>query len=448
MGLGCHLTNWQLRSPPHLTLLNKKLTDVAAGRIDRLLVLMPPRHGKSLLTSHYFPAWLIGNRPDARVILASYEADFAGSWGRAARDTLLLACQEGLFPDTEIRRDTLAARRWETTAGGGMICAGVGGAITGRGANVFLIDDPVKNQEEALSPTYRERAWDWYNSTATTRLEPGAAVILIMTRWHQADLGGRILSPEFSDPDEIACWDVVSLPAIAKEADPLGRRPGEPLWPWRYSKEALDRRKRQIGSYWWGALYEQEPTVREGGLFSESWFEVVDVDDLPEMEQLVRFWDLAATEKTRKGDPDFTAGALVGRSNGLFYVLDMKRFQLSSGKVEKRVKDTALTDGPGVAIIMEQEPGSSGKTVVDSYAHDVLQGFDFRGQPSTGSKEVRADPLARAAERGDIKVLRASWTHAFLEEFGGFGAGAAHDDQVDATSGAFNELALDDVFIQ
>ena len=259
----------QWKTARHLDLLNDALVDVALGKTPRLLITMPPRHGKSLLTSQYFPAWYLGNYPARRVILASYEADFAAGWGRKARD-LLEEHGPSLF-GISIRKDSKAADRWEIAHhGGGMITAGVGGAITGRGSNILIIDDPVKNAEEANSETYREKTWEWYTSTAYTRLEPGGAVILIMTRWHEGDLAGRILAQQ-SEPTSDS-WRVLNLPALAEDRDALGRAPGEPLWPERFTALDFSRIRQTIGGYFFSALYGQRPTPAEGGLFKRSWF--------------------------------------------------------------------------------------------------------------------------------------------------------------------------------
>lgn len=210
---------------------------------------MPPRHGKSEMASRYTPAWYLGRYPNRRVILASYEADYAASWGRKARD-LLEEHGSSLF-GVCVRQDSHAANRWDLADhNGGMTTAGVGGAITGRGADLLIIDDPVKSVEEAESETYRARTWDWWRGVALTRLEPGGSVILVMTRWHEDDLAGRILQ------EDSANWRVLSLPAIASDDldDPLDREPGEPLWPERYDADALARRRQEMGS----RLFEAE----------------------------------------------------------------------------------------------------------------------------------------------------------------------------------------------
>jgi hypothetical protein len=248
-------------SPRHVQLVDRILVDAAAGRLkDRgyagIIISEPPRHGKSTHCSHWFPAWFLGRYPQKNVILTSYEADFAASWGRKVRDTLQEHGKREF--GVTVRADSSSASRWETTAGGGMITAGAGGAITGRGAHLLVIDDPVKNAEEAASMTIRDSVWDWYLTTARTRVEPGGFQVIIMTRWHPDDLVGRLLKQMQEDPkaDRFA---VVDLPALAEGDDPLGRAPGEPLWPERYDAEELERIKATLGTRAWSSLYQQRP---------------------------------------------------------------------------------------------------------------------------------------------------------------------------------------------
>ena len=252
--------------PRHIELLDRAIVETVKGG-GRLLVAMPPRHGKSEMASRYTPAWYLGRYPNRRVILASYEADYAASWGRKARD-LLEEHGSSMF-GVRVRQDSHAANRWDLADHtGGMTTAGVGGAITGRGADLLIIDDPVKSVEEAESETYRARTWDWWRGVALTRLEPGAAVILVMTRWHQDDLAGRILQ------EDSANWRVLSLPAIADDDcdDPLDREPGEPLWPERYDAGALARRRQEMGSRLFEAEYQQQPAPATGSIFKREWF--------------------------------------------------------------------------------------------------------------------------------------------------------------------------------
>ncbi|MFA4974887.1 MAG: phage terminase large subunit [bacterium] len=417
----------------HLDYLNNRLLEVAAGRLKRLMVFLPPRHGKSEFISKYFAAWYLGTFPDRKIILTSYEADFAAQWGRRARELIEEHGGLSFLERVEVSSDSSAASRWDIKGhAGGMVTAGVGGPITGKGANLILIDDPVKNAEQAASETYREKTWEWYRSTLYTRLEPGGAIILIMTRWHEDDLGGRLLEDMRQGGDQ---WAIINFPALAEEGDPLGRSAGDPLWPDRFSLPELEKVRRTLGSYFWAALYQQRPAPSEGGLFKRHWFEIVGA--YPSDCNRVRRWDIAATAK----GGDYTCGLLLGEKDGAFYVIDVRRTQENPAGVEALIRQTADLDGPDTSIRMEQEPGSSGKGIIDHYARYVLRGYAFKGVPSTGSKVERARPVSAAAEAGNVKIVRGSWNAAFLDEVSAFPTGK-HDDIVDTLSGSFSDLTL------
>ncbi len=248
----------------HLIVLNDHLVRVAGGEIDRLVVTMPPRHGKSVLVSQWFPAWYLGVFPDRQVMLASYEATFARSWGRKARQALT---EHGPWVfGVDVAEEPRAADWWQVAAHNGvMVTAGIGGALTGKGADLLLLDDVVKNAEEAASDTIRRKHVDWWQSTASTRLQPGGAVVLVMTRWNEADLAGYLLS------EQPGRWTVLNLPAIAEsDDDPLGRTEGQALCPELYDEAALEEIRRQVGSYYFAALYQQRPAPAEGRLFKRA----------------------------------------------------------------------------------------------------------------------------------------------------------------------------------
>ena len=253
-----------------------------AGKIPRLIINMAPRHGKSELVSHWFPVWFLDTFPQFRVILTSYEADYAASWGRKVRNTIQ-AHQEELR--VRISSDSSAANRWDTTDGGGMNTAGAAGPITGKGANVLIIDDPHKDREQAESEVYREKIWDWWTGTARERLEPmpwapHGVAILMMTRWHTDDLASRLIARKVDLVEEAQYalpWYVYKLPALALDNDPLGRAPGEALWPEKYSREALLTTKAEISPYDWEAEYQQSPIMKAGSLFRREYFYPIEV---------------------------------------------------------------------------------------------------------------------------------------------------------------------------
>lgn len=243
--------------------------------MKRLMLFVPPRHGKSELGSIMFPAWYLGKHPEKEIITSSYSAELAQDFGYKTRNLVDTQEYKELF-NTKLRDDSKSKSKWLTEEGGGYTAVGVGGAITGRGADLLIIDDPIKNREEAESLTIREKVWSWYTSTAYTRLEKDAAVILILTRWHQDDLAGRLLKAREEGGDK---WEVVKFPAIATR-DELFRREGEALWTDKYNIDALNQIKNTVGVYDWSALYQQEPVSSESQEFKQEFFQYRTMDQV------------------------------------------------------------------------------------------------------------------------------------------------------------------------
>lgn len=231
-----------------------------------LILTVPPRHGKSRECSIDFPAWFLGRNPQKEIIISSYSADLALDFGGKTRDKVDSESYKIIFPNVRLKEDEKAKGKWSTNHGGGYMAAGVGGAVTGRGADIFLVDDPVKNAEEAASLVMREKVWEWWKSTAFTRLHPKGVMIIIMTRWHLDDLAGRILA----DPEFAPMTKVIEFPALAKHDEEF-RHEGEALWPTRYSEEALTQIKIVVGPYVWAALYQCSPILTEKQEFKPEW---------------------------------------------------------------------------------------------------------------------------------------------------------------------------------
>jgi len=242
------------------------LEKVERGELKRLMVFMPPRHGKSEICSIQFPAWYLGKNPSREVICSSYSADLAVEFGRKTRNLFASPEYQNVFKNTTLAEDSKAAGNWNTNIGGSYKATGAGGAITGKGADIFLIDDPVKNREEAESEVVRQSKWDWYRSTARTRLNPGAAIVFVVTRWHDADLAGMILQNDVNHE-----WTVLSIPAIA-DHDEEFRKTGEALWPAQYPVSELMSIKTDVGVYEWSSLYQQQPISSELQEFKNHWF--------------------------------------------------------------------------------------------------------------------------------------------------------------------------------
>jgi len=423
---------WQ--TPPHLCLIDELLLDLVAGVSRRVLIFAPPRHGKSVLVSHFLPAWFLLTHPHRRVILASYEADFAAGWGRKVRDTVT---RWGPVFGVRVRSDSKAADRWEIEGhGGGMQTAGAGGPILGKGADLFVIDDPVKNATEALSPVHRRKVWDWFNSTVDTRLEPGAAVVETQQRWHTEDLGGRLLREQPRD------WRCVSIPALAEPGDPLGRAVGEALWPERYPREELERKRRNAPT-WFAAQYQQRPLDLEGGFF-RGLDRIKVIGATPTADNFarqVRFWDLASTEAQAGADPDWTVGVRMGKhKDGGYFVLHVVRERAGPQGVRRLIRQTAELDGKTVPVRVEREGGASGKIAADLLVREVLDGWPALAVAPEGSKAERAEPWGSQIEAGNVTLVRGEWNAALLDEHRAFPSGD-HDDQVDACSGAHTFLA-------
>ncbi|MDE1988888.1 MAG: phage terminase large subunit [Betaproteobacteria bacterium] len=411
------------RASWHHRLIAQRLQRVADVPAQRLIITMPPRHGKTELASIRLAPWLLTRRPKASIIAATYAQDFADELGRKARAVMQTTAHRWLAPHAALAPDNRAVSRWQTVSGGSYYAVGVGGPLTGRGADVLLIDDPHKNRAEAESKVSRDTVWDWFRSTAYTRLEKGASVAIIMTRWHEDDLVGRCL--ETGEP-----WDVLSLAAIAEQDEPH-RRAGEALWPEKYPLDTLEQIRRTVGEREWAALYQQRPAPLEGALFKPDQLQVLDAE--PAGVDWVRAWDFGAT---RDGDP--TVGAKLGLWNGRPVIADIVRIQGPPELVERTLLATASRDGNGVRIDLPQDPGQAGKSQVQNFT-SMLRGYTVRSSPETGDKVLRAEPLAAQVNVGNVFMVRAAWNAALVDEMRVFPNGS-HDDQVDALSRAYAAL--------
>ena len=403
--------------------------DVAAGRIKRLIVSMPPRHGKSELVSRYFPAWYLGTFPDKRIILVSYEADFAATWGRKARD-LLEEHGPSLF-GIRVSGTSSAANRWDIEGHeGGMVTAGVNGPITGKGADIGIIDDPVKNDQEAMSATYQERAYEWYKSTFRTRIQRDGAIILIMTRWHENDLAGKLLAAQEEEGEK---WEIVSLPAIAEDDDPLGRELGQPLCPDLFSKDALESIKKAVGSYWWASLYQQRPSPAEGGIFKRNWWQYY--RRVPDrFDEIIQSWDM--TFKDTK-TADYVVGQVWGRKGADKYLLDQVRDRMDFPATVQAVRNLSAKWPQAKVKLVEDK--ANGPAVIATLKKEISGLIPVEPQ---GSKESRAWAVSAEVEAGNVYLPDPSiapWVHDFVEECAAFPNGA-NDDQVDAMSQALMRL--------
>lgn len=434
---------------PFHHIVAEHLEAVESGEIKRLMIFAPPQHGKSELSTRRFPAWYMGRNPDKGVISASYNADFARGFGRNVRDIIFSREYQNIFPGIAIRSDNRAAEEWELEQGGKYFSVGVASATTGKGAHLFLIDDPVKDRKDADSPTKREDAWNWYRDVVFTRLQDDAAVVMTLTRWHFDDLAGRAL--QLAESGRGKPWTILKLPAIAVPrlhfetkmpilnedgsvpGDPLGRKPNEPLAPSRFSLASLLEKQEVSGERTWSALYQQVPMSDQGGMFKTAWFGAHE-GPLPQKRIRVRAWDLAASI-----DGDWTVGLLMSRdTDGFFYVEHIIRFRGTPLEVERKIIETAHNDGRSVQIRLPQDPGQAGVHQISNLTRK-LAGFRVKAERPTGKKHIRAEPFAAQVEAGNVKLVNGFWKDIFLEEASVFPLGQ-HDDQIDAASDAFNAL--------
>jgi predicted phage terminase large subunit-like protein len=333
-----------------------------------------------------------------------------------------------LYPDIGLSRDSARADAWDIAfREGGMDAMGINGGITGKGGHLIIVDDPVVSREEAESPILRDKIFEAFMDDIYSRREPGAAILVVMTRWHQADLAGRLLEEQ---PGE---WSELRLPALAEEHDPLGRQPGEALWAARFPAQFFDVPKRY--PYSWAGLYQQRPTPDKGGLFEPEKIEVVDVP--PECVRVVRFYDLAVTEKKKA---DWTAGIKLGVTHDeRFVIFDVFRVQQELPDVHQGVIQNAKIDTPTVPIRLEAE--KAGIVELQFLLRDPnLRAWTIDAESPEGDKYTRAAPVAARVNSGRFMMVRAEWNRALVDELRLFPLGD-HDDQTDALSGAFRMLS-------
>jgi predicted phage terminase large subunit-like protein len=340
-----------------------------------------------------------------------------------------------VFPDLKLDPERTAVEEWETTAGGGYKAVGVGSALTGSGAHILLIDDPVKDHVEADSETHRDNVWEWYDSTAGTRLMPGGGVIVIMTRWHDDDLAGRLLKRSKEDP-EADQWEVLSFPAIAEE-DEHHRRKGEALHPERYGLRALMRRMKNMAHRFWVALYQQRPTVAEGQILKRAWwkeYRLTPKEMAAQCDRVVQSWD--CTFKDTDGT-DFVVGQVWGLKGADFYLLDEVRDRMDLPTTVKTVRSLSVKWPEAELKLVEDK--ANGPAVVATLKREIPGLVEVS---PIGSKTARATAASVYLESGNTwlpEPKHLASVHDFVDECAAFPAGA-HDDRVDAYSQAINRL--------
>ena len=430
----CAYVDPTYETPKHLQILCDALDKVESGEIKRLMVFMPPRHGKSETVSRKFPAYYLGKRPDDNVILASYGHTLAKSFSKASRDLVESRRYKTVFP-IRTAADDRSANDWNVAGRkGGMLSSGIGGATTGYGANLFVIDDPVKNKEEAESEVIREKHWDWYRAVAYTRLEPQARLVLMMTRWHQKDLGGKILAQAKKDGD-LDDWTIINFSAVAdKKSDPLKRKEGEALWKERYSTKTLENIRKKVGSRIWFALFQGKPQDPESQIVSREWIKWY--RSLPIEYERFGGIDTATSLKTTA---DHTSLVDVCKCwEGYLWVDDVFLEKVSVRAFAKHV--SAAHDSKNYSLInLEQNnAGEAVKQRVDEVGREEETYPPVSAVVASTDKVTRVYEWSHLIENGTIKFKSGNpRVAALVDHLINFdGKGSDIDDDVDATGHA------------
>lgn len=411
----------------HHRLIAQHLQKVSTGEIRRLMVFMPPRHGKSMLASEFFPAWWLAQHPDQYIIAATYAQELADDFGRKVRNLCRTDQHKALFPASSLQEDSQAANRFHTSQGGAYFAVGAGGPITGRGAHLLLIDDPIKGREEAESETMRRRLRDWYTSVARTRLMPGGAIVVIQTRWHEDDLAGWLLREH-----EHEGWVTLSLPAVAEPGDLLNREEGAPLWPESYPASELETIRRSVGSRDWLALYQQRPSASEGSVFRrEHWRYHTPTETEPKavcaalgVHRIIQAWDTAF--KTGQGN-DYSVGITLGVTTSRYYVLDLWRDRVEFPELRRALISQAQKWGAHAIVV---EDTAAGQSLLQELRRETR--LPLIARKADRDKSARAHAVTPIHEAGLVYLPEdAWWLGDFVDEMASFPA-APHDDQVDA----------------
>lgn len=414
--------------PPFLELVVARLEAVERGEIRRLIISMPPRHGKSLLASTFFPAWYLGRNPDRYVIAASYGAELAEDFGRRIRNTVQSPLHRAIFPESRLAEGSAAAHRFDLTRGGAYYAVGRGGSMTGRGAHLLSLDDPLKDAEEANSPTIRRNLQLWFATTAYTRLMPGGAVVLTQTRWHEDDLAGWLLREYAAEG-----WEVLSLPAIAEEHDLTGRAEGEALWPERFSNEALQSIKRQLGSAAFASLYQQRPAPIEGRVFRREWWRRYTAAPAPS--ELLRIVMSVDTAFKAGQENDYTAVTIWGETDTEYCLLHAWRERVEFPELKRKIIEFARAWSPYAVLI---EDKGSGQSLLQELDRDT--NLPLHPVKVTSDKMSRAVGVTAIIEAGKVLLpVSAGWLDDFFEEVSTF-PGSRHDDYVDTLTQALRYL--------
>ena len=399
---------------------------VARGELKRLIINMPPRHTKSEFASYLLPAWFLGQFPHKKVIQTSHTAELAVGFGRKVRNLVDSEAYKEIFPSLSLQADSKAAGRWNTSAGGDYFAIGVGGAVTGKGADILIIDDPHSEQEAAMaatSPEVYDKVYEWYTSGPRQRLQPGGAIVIVMTRWAMRDLTGQVIKASALRGGEE--WEVIEFPAILPS--------GSALWPEFWSIEELEALREELPNAKWQAQYQQNPVGNESAIVKRDWWKWWEREDPPRCEYVLQTWDTAFEKHNRA---DFSAGTTWGvfymdedRGNPNIILLNVYKKRVEYPDLKKDVlKEYGYYDPDGVLI---EKKAAGAPLVYDLRAMGVpVQEYT----PSRGQDKIaRLNSVADIIASGKVWVPQTRWAEELVDEIAAFPAGE-HDDLVDATT--------------
>lgn len=410
----------------HTELVCEALQPIADGEQKHILVEMPPRHGKSMTVTETFPSFFIGKNPDKRVIASAYSDNLARKFGRLNRNKLAEFAPQ-LF-GINIALEKSASSNWgvEGTRGG-MIATGIGGSVTGEGADLLIIDDPIKNAEEANSNTIREKVWAEWESTLSTRLHKGGSVIVIMTRWHEDDLIGRLLERSPHD------WERIRLPAIAEDEDDLlNREEGEALCPeLGFDEEWAETKKIEVGSTVWASLFQQRPSPSDGNIFNRNWWQFYSKPP-SRFQEIIQSWDLTFKDANSS---DYVVGQVWGRNGADKYLLDQVRAKMDFPATVQAIRTLSRKWPRAKAKLIEDK--ANGPAVIATLKREISGLIPVNPE---GGKVVRAQAVTPDIEAGNVFLPeKETWIHDFIEECSAF-PNAKNDDMVDAMTQALNRM--------
>lgn len=409
----------------HHKIFAQKLEDVANGKIKRLIVNMPPRHTKSEFASTFFPSWLLGRNPKLKLMQITHTAELAFRFGRKVRDIIDSEEYKQVFPDVSLKQDSKSAGRWETNKGGEAFYSGIGGAVTGRGADLLVLDD-IHSEQDALSPKALDNAWDYYSSGPRQRLQPGGAIVIVMTRWSTKDLTGRLLAAQ-SDP-KADKWEVVEFPAIFPET-------GNPLWKEFWSIEELESIKASLPVSKWSAQWLQNPTSEEGAILKREWWQKWDKDQIPNMQYVIQSYDTAFSKNETADYSAITTWCVFYPEEALsapaILLLDVKKGRWDFPELKEEALKQYKYWEPDTVIIEAKASGMPLTHELRQMGIPVVNYTPSRGQ----DKVARVNAVSPILESGMVYAPEERWAEELIEECAAFPFGD-HDDLVDSTTQA------------